>query len=187
MRNGRRRSSGSARSGRRKLVWLDALAAQGLATNDNLVLDLLVGGRTAGASVLGATVIRTIVNLYQTSGTAAVPVTRGDQFYWGLCVTDSNDVGLNTVGAPNAHTTTNIDWAWRELDVATVPGGPAIIGATPQASYFGMSNSKVVDVRVKRKVQEMNQTWALVVNQASLGTAGGASWIWWTRTLIALP
>lgn len=168
-------------------MWVETTFAQGLATNDNLVIDLLTGARVAGASVLGATVARTIVNMYNTAGTAAVPITRGDQFYWGLIVSDSNDVGLNTVGAPNAHTTPNLDWAWHELDVATVPGGPSILGATPQASYFGASNSMTRDVRVKRKVQEMNQNWSLVVNQSSLGTAGGASWIWWVRTLLMLP
>lgn len=171
----RRRQIHGARPARRKLVWVDTVFAQGLVINDNLVIDLFTGLRVAGASVLGVTVIRTLVTISNTSAT----VTKGDGFYWGLCVTDSNDVGLNTAGAPNAHTTPNIDWAWREFRTAS-----SSISLPVYTKDAG--NVITADVRAKRKVQEMNQTWALVANQSAVG-ASPSLWTWYARTLVALP
>jgi len=178
-----RRRSAVGRRGtgqRRKLVWSDATGALSFAPADNSVFDLLAPLRVAGASVLGATVMRTHVRMFNT-GPA---ITRGDQLVWGLLVGESQDVGLNIAGAPNANAEPMLDWAMHPREYATLGYDGTALGAYDNGHG---PNKLIYDVRSKRKVQEMNQSWHLVMTQVTVGTAGSAAWLFHTRTLLALP
>jgi len=176
----RRQAIRRGSANRRKLVWSDATGALSFAAADNSVFDLLAPLRVAGASVLGATVMRTHIRLVNTAAT----ITRGDQLVWGLLVGESQDVGLNIAGAPNANAEPMLDWAMHPREWATFGYDGTSLGAYDNGHG---ANKLIYDVRSKRKVQEMNQSWHLVMTQSSLGTAGAAAWLFQARTLLALP
>lgn len=172
----RTRNRRTSHSQRRKLVWVDTDFAFSLAHLDNEAIDLFTNLRVAGASTLGVTVIRTIVRITN----LATSITAGDDVYWGLSVADRAQIGLNVAGAPNAQTAPEIDWAWRDHSYAYKGGG--------YAAYFpALGNTQITDVKAKRKVEEMGQTWCLSLTQNALGTAGNANWVGFVRCLVALP
>jgi hypothetical protein len=135
--------------------------------------DLLANLRAAGSSVLGATVIRT--HLRVSVGWGATTST-GQAFRTGLVVEDADAVA----GANVTLTEMGRDWAL--LD-DFLPGTGANTLASPASGT--VFEGFVVDLRAKRKVQELNQTWVLAVSPT--GGPAAAAYSYWARTLIALP
>src|SRR5215468_2361206 len=156
---------------RRKLVWATsngdfALPVGGAAAFDNH--NLLGNLQVAGASVLGATVMRTRGVLWPDWTGAAV----GDKFKFGLLVATTDQIG---VAAP-ADDLTNEDgrdWAFLMECHPTTQGGG--VGQEPI----------VFDVKAKRKIQELNQVWLMPMRHIT--GANALTVHSFIRTLIALP
>jgi hypothetical protein len=164
----RRTTFSNRRSGsRRKLVWAtQATGVVPLAVGANVATDLLFALHVAGASTLGATVMRTHVSLFVDDWT-----TDTDRVDFGLIIGRRSDP---VAGLPLA-TEDELDWMLlRRLK-------PQFSGAVPDIGY-----TTDVDLRAKRKVQELDQTLLLVVGGAS-GIAAAMTFEIFSRTLLALP
>jgi len=170
-----RRSSGRrfSSSQRRKLVWASVnevlnFTAVGNVSNVDMLSDLKV----PGASILGATIMRTHVHLAVTSTVAA-----GNDFLWGLIVGQNANVVTNTPDTPlipDGGDNPELDWMYLSHEVAA-----------PTYSQNASNNHIILDNKAKRRIQELNQTYLL-----SLGVnSGGAtmSFQLFARTLLALP
>ena len=170
-----RRSSRIVRGGaRRKLVWATTNGAT-VVTGDaaNFNFDLLTNLRTAGASVLGATVIRTHARWslmwpdtgFAPQGLAVGFCTQSLTFVTGQLVDLAQDE----------------DWAYRDRFLMGT-GVNTLAGADVPIEGFRL------DLRSKRKVQELNQTWCMAMSFQNAQTAGDVMNVaWFVRTLIALP
>ena len=152
------------RSGpRRKLVWATLNTAPTITANGHVVLEMLGNLRVAGASVLGATVMRTHLScgLFWAATT---------EFYQvGLIVGRLEDVGT-TVLDPN--TNPGEDWMFNQQVFAHASG--ATVDAASWAAF---------DVRSKRKMEELDQTYLLSLHFT--GAANKSPQLY-ARTLIAL-
>lgn len=174
----RRRSSFRGRRGsrRRKLVWDTARAINDLVAGDTINFDLLAPLRTAGSSVLGVTVMRTIVRMWVIPAGSQVA---GETFSWGVLVGQDSDLGMNVAGQPDPSTDLFLDWAYITDEVAT--------GSAPARYSHGnlaYANSIEQDIRSRRRVQEMNQTWSMCI---SSDAPTGLTVVSYTRVLLALP
>jgi hypothetical protein len=160
-------------SARRKLVW---------ATSSNLNqsigqtpgnYDLLANLRVAGSSVLGATVMRVHMDI-SVLWSAVTPAT-SNGLAIGFCVEDTDLVTAQDI-TPGAQ---GRDWMLREdLFPGTGLNTASIAAASPVEGFR-------VDLRAKRKVQELNQTLAFVIQNTA--AAGGLPVSFFARVLIALP
>ena len=155
------RRSGS----RRKLVWatFDTSISLGVGPTFNNV-DLLSNLRVAGSSVLGCTVIRVRGTVYvDNTGRAVTAALR-----WGMIVEDLENVG----GVVNLADNFGRDWAlW--------------VSNRPVTAYGAAGQERQeVDLRAKRKVQELDQSFLF----AATNTVGAATTIRPAlRVLVALP
>ena len=163
---GPRRSAAVRRgsSRRRKLVWATAngsfAALAAGATGGN---DLLGNLRTAGSSILGATVIRTHLRLSLLWGAGA-----SDFWHVGLIV--CRDVDIAAGIDPNTNPGDN--WL---LSVQEFPrSSGATIDAQTQMTY---------DIRAKRRVEELEERYGLFVANH---TAAAHNVLFYARTLVAL-
>jgi len=153
----RRSHSVRGTSTRRKLVW-SFVNGSFTGSAANQAFDLLGGLEVAGASKLGCTVVRThlqFVTLLSAAGTFL------DFFQIGLRVATVNDVATNDL-APFSRP--DEDWAWNQTFWVED-------GDTQQ--WMDPSNpvGAVIDCRAKRKVEELQETWALAVEPAlTVGT-----------------
>ena len=125
-------------------------------------MDLLAEYKLAGGSTQGITIMRTHIALNVTSASAGV----GDGAFVGLVVgTDADTATQVTPTEPF------LDWMLY-TSIYSAGGG-------------GVINSHEIDLRAKRKMQELNQIYWLDL-AALLGT--NATQVAFTaRTLIALP
>jgi len=158
------RSSHQVRGPRRKLVWCELNQTLTLAAGHTSNLNMLTQFSVAGASTLGVTVMRTILNIQVATFVAAA-----DYLEWGLVVGRLADVGTVTALAG----TPELDWSYHDI---LFPGssGPDV----------NVSERFRYDVRSKRKVQELDQVylWAFLN-----GSAGTQVLQLFSRTLVALP
>ena len=169
----RRRSfvrSGSAQ--RRKLVWATN-SGLGLTpvVNSPFNVDLLSNFRAAGGSTVGATVMRTHVRF---SLAWEVTPASSQAFTYGLTVADMDLVTAGSI------TTGERGRDWAILD-QFMPG----CGSNAFTVSLGAVEGFAVDLRSKRKVQELNQTWCLAF--VYVGGTLELPLSYWTRTLLALP
>ena len=156
-----------ARSARRKLVWATSTATvAGVANLASVAVDLLAGFEVAGASKLGCTAIRTHGRIFTTSLGASTGFT-----LLGIKVSDKGEI--TTPIDISTNTNMYLDWALQDII------WPNFSGATADAGF-----RYDVDLRAKRKLEEMNQTWALHLTNDN---AGVATYTYWFKTLIALP
>ena len=168
----RRRSSGARfRSGqRRKLVWATKdIFLSPTAAGQTANLDMLSDLRVAGASILGATVMRTHLQL-----SAFGTVTAGNNFYFGLRVGNNNEVQAFTADTTLMADPANqpeLDWMWWEH-----------AQAAPVYDQGG-TNILIRDIKAKRKVQELDQTYLLCLYSGTGFNSLQVS----ARTLVALP
>ncbi len=160
------------RANRRKLVWATknvslTQTAAGNVTNTDLLTDLKV----AGASILGATIMRTHLVLSVSTTVAA-----GNDFYFALIVGESSDLVSNAASTAltlDPLTSPELDWMWWEHPVA--------------APVFDQGGTNIItrDIKSKRKIQELNQTYILSLKGGV--AAGNVTTQVVTRTLLALP
>jgi hypothetical protein len=131
-----------ARGQRRKLVWatFDQTAAA-LAAGAHVNVDLLADLEVAGASKLGATIIRTHLRF------TVQPDTLTGGAIYGLVVARAADVGVGV--GPNPISDPTIDWMLYQRWLPFTDGGQAL-PATSQV---------VIDNRSKRKIEEMGQAY----------------------------
>jgi len=175
----RRRSSRMAHGtqNRRKLIWAQRTAALNMTANNQwFVVDLLSEYKAAtGASSVGVTVMRTHLKVVPRSPSA------NDTFWLGLRVDDLDQVtGAVTTNAlvANPHDNPYVDWMWSEkfqIDQSNFAGraGGAYAGA-------------VLDVRSKRRMEEVQEAYLLTVYQDTVGTVAKEYDVF-CRTLLALP
>jgi len=161
----RRSSFSNGRSNRRKLVWAtnSSLVSLGASPTFNNI-DLLANLRVAGSSVLGATIMRTHLTLMIDNTGRAV----GSRSTFGVIVEDIENVGGVTDLASNP----GRDWAY-------------LVSRRPVSSGGAIGQELVeVDLKAKRKVQELDQTWLLCMDNNAGPTI---SYQVWSRVLVALP
>jgi len=166
----RRRSTSQGRriSGRRRPAWAEfqsnVVVASTAFSNINLLADLDV----AGSSILGVTVVRTLVRIQVQN--------------WATVLTDSISVGLmagrlSDVGAAAPATALafnpGLSWAWHDLLL------PRSDGATIRAIDI-----YEIDSRAMRRIRNVNETFLLCLANASTGSKTMEIFV---RTLVALP
>jgi hypothetical protein len=159
-----RRSSRSMGSNRRKLVWATAnTSIAAIPVAGGFGLDLTGNLRTAGASVLGGTVMRTHLVL-------SLPFVNVSDF-WAVGLLVCRDVDLAAGIDPN--TNPGDDWMFYRQYFPTASG--AAVDSVREV---------VVDLRSKRKFQELEQRYGLHV----FNHTGAAKTVpLFARTLVALP
>ena len=147
---------------RRKLVWATtdstvAALAAGVATNVQLNSALL-------ANLPGFTVIRTHIRIQ-------IPF---------VAVTDSTVVGLQVVrfsdvgtARPTLPADQDTDWAYLARYYAQATG-----------AAIDTSREFVIDLRAKRKMEEVSQAYILMIQN---NNAAAATYHFFARTLFALP
>ena len=171
-----RRSSRSfgRSSARRKLVWATREVDSLITGNFNA--DLLQDLRGPGVSVLGCTVMRTHIRAQLTWASTGTP--SDSSLGIGLTVENLLEVTAQTVTWQDA----GQDWAlldrWRPATgINFIPGaGGGLLGG-----FEGF----IIDLRAKRKVQELGETWCFVGSVPSGQESVQLRMI--ARTLVALP
>jgi hypothetical protein len=138
--------------------------------------DLLATYKSDAGNTAGVTVARTHLSMSVTSD-----VTAGDVFYWGLYKGPVSNVGTELAGSPTPFTDPYADWAmWQEktasLDVLTTSG---------YGHYWGPSNNTTFDIRSKRKVEQLQESWLLVIEAGAVANTIVVNWN--TSTLLMLP
>lgn len=173
----RRTSRSRSRGRRRKLVWAQRTASNAQSANNQWSnFDLLQEYKAAtGASSVGVTIIRTHVWVLPHAPAA------GDTFWVGLHIGDLDQVTTNTTNAfvSNPHDNPYIDWMWAskyEFDVN--------LRVIPQTTTDAAG--AVIDLRAKRRMDEVQEAYLLTVYQDTVGTVAKTYDIF-ARTLIALP
>ena len=160
---------------RRKLVWADsqgAISPLGVAPA-GFLNNCLQGYAAAGGSRAGMTVMR----IHATFGVNYTPTTAvgtAEGIDVGFVIEDDSSV------ATELHTNKlYLDWMLLKTVYAAQPGAITTGGGTPS-----LTTTFELDLRAKRKCQELNQTLWLVLG-ARTGTVTGVNFH--IRTLIALP
>jgi len=154
---------------RRKLVWADTLVAQAAITAPQQT-DLLAGLRAvAGAGTLGVTVVR--CHISQNAVVAAGTGDNATNVRVGLIVVPVTVEAVDIAPV----TEPELDWMW---NVRYHVGNTAIT--------IPHDNSTQVDIRSKRKVDEIGQTLMHVV-EPELGSATSLTYRAHVRVLLMLP
>jgi len=171
-RNASRRSHGAPRH--RKLIWAQRNTTLAFTANSSWQnVDLLQEFKAlVGASQVGVTVMRT--HLLVVPGA----VSAGDSFFIGLHVDDASQLNASpttNVLVANARDNPGDDWMWNSRYVADSAGF-----YTP--AYGGVR----LDVRSKRRMEEVSQTFFLQVVQDAVATPTKSYFVM-ARTLLALP
>ena len=156
---------------RRKLVWADSAGyvnPVGFSPGTNV--DLLSGYRAMGGSTQGITIIRTHISF---GSTVTAPTTAQDGFTVGVIVDDNSatSVTLNPTKA-------NLDWMI--LKTFYTSGMAGSFDSANNTFYAACE----IDLRAKRKAQELQQTLFLSLLQT---TAVGIGVSYHARVLLALP
>lgn len=168
----------SRRTGRRKLVWAQRTVSANAAANGQwCVFDLLQEYKAAvGNTTAGITVMRTHLWVLPHAPAA------GDIFWVGLRVSDLADVTVagfqNNALVSNPRDNPYVDWAFNqrfEFDVN-------LRTPTMNTSFAGA----VLDLRSKRRMEEIQEAWTCTVLQDTVGTVAKQYEVF-SRTLLALP
>jgi len=168
---------GAAGGPRRKLIWVEAggNANPVGVGNAGIIFDLMAAFKTAGGDVLGSTIIRThlVVNALTTP---EISIGTQEGLDIGLIVGTTTD----TVSELNA-TRSYDDWMLRKaIFPGTARNSMINAVATPPTVIYGDE----IDLRAKRKMQELQQTyWAYFGARNGTTTAMN----FFARILIALP
>jgi hypothetical protein len=166
------RGSGSRR---RKLVWAtNFFGPTNIAAGAKLTqVDLLSNLKTAGASVLGSTIMRVHTNLAITW----LFTDTGPGLYVGYLVASPPVTGTYD---PNAES--GLDWMLNTVIAPGTVNRQCLVqgGASPTAYFAGNE----FDIRAKRKIQELSQQFFFCAQNpgsAQVSISG------FTKTLLALP
>jgi len=151
---------------RRKLIWVTSSVNSGaIAAGSNWSVDMVAGMRVAGASLLGTTVMRIHAQLEVNSGAA----TAGSFNWFGIKIADQVEITTTLALSSSVYD----DWMIYDQVFSH------FTGATVDATVI-----RSIDLRSKRKMEEMSQTLGLFVSNTS-GVA--QTYNWYSRTLLALP
>jgi hypothetical protein len=136
-----------------------------------------------GNTLAKATVMRTHAYL-QNSTTAG---TAGDRIWTGFRIADVDDTSGAVSVSPNiANPRDNpyVDWAFmsRHSRDAALNFRPSYIGGTAGEPGAGVT----YDLRSKRKMENLSDTWAMVITQDNVTTVAQSYHVF-VRTLLALP
>jgi len=161
----RRSSRPIRRFNPRQRVWStfdnNSTVASGLAGD----VDLLAPLEVAGASVLGCTVLRTLIKVYVPwSGVA------GDGIYAGTMVGNLSDVGTGRLDPGPA--AAEDDWAFLTRVFQPFTGA----AADANREYFW-------DIKSKRRIEELNSRWVFAWHNLAAGNKTISIYV---RTLVAL-
>jgi hypothetical protein len=159
-----RRSSVAVRRPRRKLIWCttdQTVTLPGVAPFVSVV-DLLAELEVAGTSKLGVTVVRQHHRLESAFNGAQT-------FTYGI-----GCMRLTDVGGTQLQPLTNHDVDWMLLD----RWQPSFSGAAADGQSY-----RAIDLRSKRRVDEMGQTLVLAMQ----GSILSLTFQLWSRVLVALP
>jgi hypothetical protein len=164
----RRRGVPGRSAARRKSLWNVATGNNASLASGALLtpVDVLSGLEAQGVGIVGGTIARTHVRIMALA--AAADTAPG--YAYGLVVTDS------TLSKPDPSSDFFISW----LDVDLVD--PSNMG--PVVSASATRFTQIRDVRARRRLDEMNDKYFLVLKNT--GTASLAI-TWWIRTLVLLP
>lgn len=167
----RRRRHPGGRS-RRRTTWATHESSEVFAAaNDLHTVNLLDQYQTAGGTIAGISIARTLVRM-----TVPTAVTAGDTFDFGLLRGQDTDVGVNIAGAPSPSSHLFEDWAW-----LTRYQAGTLSGAGPHYSQYA-SNVIELDIRSRRRLPELQMSWNWAVHVGQAMTIN-----LFARTLIMLP
>ena len=164
--------SSGRRPQRRKLVWATSVVnAVTVATGAKLAAqDLLANLEVAGSSVLGATVMRTHMDLSVSNATADATIGG----FFGFIVNDAPTVTNLDPSSPAQY---GFDWMlWEGINQVSCDNS-LVLGSSVQ--YH-----KKIDLRAKRKIEELAERYWFVMINTGTGTMTISAT---TRTLVALP
>jgi hypothetical protein len=145
---------------RRRTTWarsIGTLSNAAAGTYDTV--DLLGQFKTAGGTTFGCTVARIHLRLSQVS----VP-TIGDELGIGIIKGQDTDVGVTIAGAPQPVTHPYEDWLWWSVFFACDQPGAG------SHMFPGGSGCYEVDVRAKRKLEDLDECLNLVSVNPVAGT-----------------
>jgi len=156
---------------RRKKVWADVEGTGTTIAEDTAFsVDLLAGFVAAGGAIMGATVLRTLIDIVWWPTAAVVA---GDKLTIALVHQSTGAVNVvDPIVEPYA------DWAYVRTLYAGDSSGLLAAG-TPWASHH--------DVHSMRKIDEVGTTWFLSGIYTAPGSATTANYKLRARTLILLP
>jgi len=161
----RRPPSRTSRSPKRVRVWSTTdHATTALAAAASANVDMLLDFPTAP----GITVIRTHLQVTPTTAPAV-----GDRITFGLIIGRLSDVSDPTAAGALTPSQTDLDWMYWTTIIAN-----------PSFGNGGNNNTFVVDLRAKRKMEELNQVYLLSItnHQVAAVTYRIAA-----RTLMLMP
>jgi hypothetical protein len=161
------RSFAARRPQRRKLVWATSAVSSTVANAATNNFDLGASLEVAGSSLLGVTVMRSHLRVYVRDWAAVA-----DQFTIGLIVGRATDVGVANVNGING-AASELDWLLYDQ-----------MYPTSSAAAVDVSSQRMIDIRAKRKMDELNMRYLFSVTNNSAGTH---SFNFVARILFALP
>ena len=181
----RRRYPSRPRGGlaRRRLVWAEFDAVASFTANGQwFCLDLLQAYKAVvGSTISKCTVARTHGYVAHTTGAAAA----GDRVWSGFRVADVNDTsGTLTTAATVANPRDNpyVDWAFASRH--SVDGAAFLTpGQIGQGAGGNSQSSIVYDLKSRRKLENLTDTWAFVLMQDNVTTVA-STWHVYFKTLL---
>jgi hypothetical protein len=174
------------RSPRRRLIWTEYDAVLAFtAASQWFSLDTLQTYKAAvGSTVAKATIMRTHAAVVSVTGTGSP----ADRLWTGFRVADVDDTAGTVFAATptvaNPRDNPYVDWAFmsRHSRDGALNFRPSYIGGTAGEPGGGIT----YDLRSKRKLENLTDTWALVVLQDTATTVAQTYHVF-VRTLLALP
>jgi len=169
----------SSRSARRRLIWAQFAGQLVMSANaQNFAQDLLQNFKaTAGETLEGVTIMRTHLVVCPRALAA------GDRWWVGLRIADQGDLtNAVTVSALQADPQTQpyVDWMYaRQLIEDT---NVTAAGASGSGSYGGL----VLDLKSKRRMHQLQQSYGLIIRQDAVATIAKTYDVF-ARILLALP
>jgi hypothetical protein len=158
---------------RRSTTWITTTSSGSLTqAAPHINIDLWAGLEVAGASAVGLTLLRTLVQYQIGWGTAAAT----SQLFTGLIVDDKDLVGAT----PDLASNTTKDWYWwTDLFPYTLSG------TTISSPTIYPSDYKSYDIRSRRRTSDMGRTSLLCMTTAAGATTQTYQVL--VRQLVALP
>jgi len=169
-----RRSPARMGRTRRRTTWATVNSTFSIAAaNDYVIDDLLASYDSASGSVMvGITVLRShLLVTAQTQSNAT------SNFTLGIIRGQMTDVGSNIAGAPAPNSDLYEDWALWSRYFTDFNGN---------FNPLGTANTVHIDLKAKRRLEELDQRWNMVIQSASWASFPAVFQVT-GRVLIGLP
>jgi hypothetical protein len=147
-------------SDRRRTTWARTtgfVSNASAATWDTV--DLLANFKSGGGTTFGCTVARIHLRLATTSVVVA-----GDELAVGVIKGQDTDVGTSVVGSPNPITHPYEDWLFWSAYFGCSSAGAG------SSLFDGGNNVTTIDIKAKRKLEDLNENLNLVILAPVSGT-----------------